>query len=133
MLDMNSSLKIIFFDGYCGLCDRFVTQIFLMDHEHRFQFAPLQGPTASRLLNPRPAADSVVYFRDGKVLTKSQAVLEIFSDLGGIYSVSKIFKIVPRFLNDSIYDWVARHRYGWFGQSEICRLPNETEKSYFLD
>ena len=47
---MKNVKKIIFFDGHCGLCDRFVTKIFHLDKKRRFHFAPLQGPTASRML-----------------------------------------------------------------------------------
>lgn len=130
---MNLKQKIIFFDGYCGLCDRFVTEIFLQDKDHVFHFAPLQGPTASLTLKGTVQADSVVYWKDGQILLKSQAVLEILKDLGGIYSLFIILKIVPQFLRDLVYDYIAKNRYGWFGQSDICRLPNEQEKIYFLD
>ncbi len=130
---MGSSQKIIFFDGYCGLCDRFITEIFFRDHQHIFHFAPLQGPTASQYRLKDLNVDSVVYLKDGKTYLKSQAVLEIMSDLGGFYSLFSALKIIPRFLRDFVYDFIAKNRYGWFGQTEVCRLPNESEKTYFLD
>lgn len=130
---MNSKQNIIFFDGYCGLCDRFITEIFLRDKKHHFYFAPLQGPTASRTFNTPVPGDSVIYWKEEKALTKSQAVLEILQDLGGFYSLFGVWRVVPVFLRDLIYDFIASHRYGWFGQSNTCRRPNEQEKIYFLD
>lgn len=130
---MDLSQKIIFFDGYCGLCDRFITEIFFRDQNHIFKYAPLQGPTASHHRLNDLKVDSVVYFKNGKTYLKSQAVLEILSDLGGFYSLFLMFRIVPRFLGDFAYDFIAKNRYGWFGQSEVCRLPSESEKAYFLD
>ena len=129
---MNSKKNIIFFDGHCGLCDKFVTKIFFLDKKHRFYFAPLQGLTASQILTKPFQTDSVIYWKDDKVLRKSHAALEILSDLGGFFSVFTILKWVPVLVRDSIYDYVAKNRYSWFGQSEICRLPNENEKEYFL-
>lgn len=130
---MNSKQNIIFFDGYCGLCDRFVTEIFRLDRKHVFQFAPLQGPTARQtLLNVAPV-DSIIYWKNGEYFLKSAAALEILGDLGGVFSLAGAFKIVPRFVSDWIYDWIAKNRYGWFGKSLSCRLPSENEKAYFLD
>jgi predicted DCC family thiol-disulfide oxidoreductase YuxK len=130
---MNSKQKIIFFDGDCGLCDRFVTEIFVRDKNHQFRFAPLQGPTARHLLRAPPTVDSIVYLRHDVVLVKSQAVLELLQDLGGFYSLFGFFKLVPRKFRDALYDYIARNRYGWFGQTQVCRLPQEEEKAYFFD
>ncbi len=130
---MNTTPNIIFFDGHCGLCDRFVTKIFMLDKKRRFRFASLQGPTASRILLGHQTFDSVIYLKDEKMYDKSQAVLEILTDIGGFCSVFRIFKIIPSSLSDRVYDFVAQNRYGWFGKSLTCRLPSNFEKNYFLD
>lgn len=41
---------ILFFDGVCGLCNRFVDFMLRADRQDRFRYAPLQGETARRLL-----------------------------------------------------------------------------------
>ena len=41
---------ILFFDGVCGLCNRFVDFMLRTDSQHLFRYAPLQGETARRLL-----------------------------------------------------------------------------------
>jgi len=44
-----------------------------------------------------------------------------------------VFGLVPRPIRDAVYDWVARHRYGWFGKHDTCRLPTPEERAVFLD
>lgn len=44
-----------------------------------------------------------------------------------------LFKIVPQKLRDSLYDFIARHRYQWFGKKDVCRLPSIEERKFFLD
>lgn len=125
---------IIFFDGVCGLCNRFVDRLLRIDDEGRFLFAPLQGNTARERL-PSGLADalsSVVYLRNGQVLTRSDAALRILIDLGGWRTVHRVWFIFPRVLRDAVYDWVARNRYRWFGKHDTCRLPTPEERERFL-
>ena len=35
-----------------------------------------------------------------------------------------VFHFIPPKFRDTIYDWVARNRYRWFGQRDTCMLPN---------
>ncbi|MBL0128402.1 MAG: DUF393 domain-containing protein [Flavobacteriales bacterium] len=126
--------RLIFFDGVCGLCNRFVDRLLRLDHHARFRFAPLQGTTARELL-PHGMADAlntVVYLRDGVVLVRSEAALRILIDLGGWRVVYRVFFVVPRFLRDAVYNWISRHRYGWFGKQDACRIPTPEERDRFL-
>lgn len=126
--------RIIFFDGVCGLCNRFVDHLLHADRHGRFMFAPLQGNTAKERL-PSSRADalsSVVYLRDGRVLQRSDAALRILIDLGGWRRVHRIWFAFPRAPRDAVYDWVARNRYRWFGKRAACRVPAPAEQSRFL-
>lgn len=129
-----SAERIIFFDGVCGLCNRFVDRLLRIDRRKQLRFAPLQGYTAMQRL-PIGIADamrSVIYLRDGEILQRSDAALLILIDLGGWRKVYGVFLIVPRFLRDGVYDWVARNRYRWFGKRDACRLPAPEERTRFL-
>ena len=104
------------------------------DRKQQFRFAPLQGSTAHEFL-PRGMADaleSVVYLRNGTVLQRSDAGLRIMMDLGGWRVLYGCLFIVPRFLRDVVYAWIARNRYRWFGKHETCRLPTPEERARFL-
>jgi predicted DCC family thiol-disulfide oxidoreductase YuxK len=126
--------KIIFFDGVCHLCNAFVDTVVAQDKAHIFQFAPLQGETAKALLNDqdRNSLDTVIYFESGTVSRKSTAVLRILSQLGGVYKLASLGWIVPSFLRDAVYGFVAKNRYAWFGKSDTCRIPTAEERAYLL-
>jgi predicted DCC family thiol-disulfide oxidoreductase YuxK len=77
--------------------------------------------------------DSVVYQRGEKIYIKSAAVLKILSELGGIWKLANIFSLMPSSLLDHMYDFIASHRYSWFGKKNQCMVPSATIKSRFLD
>jgi predicted DCC family thiol-disulfide oxidoreductase YuxK len=127
---------VVVFDGYCVLCDGWVSFIMARDHRHLFRFAPLQGRAGQRLLNaagPDAAGgESVVLVLDGRAYTKSTAALRIFGLLDYPWTLLQGLLIVPRVLRDAVYDLVARNRYAWFGRRTSCRLPSPQEQSLFL-
>jgi predicted DCC family thiol-disulfide oxidoreductase YuxK len=127
--------RIIFFDGDCNLCDVFVSTLFKIDKKHLFLFAPLNSKTAKSLLkNPDLRPDSVIYYEDGNSYELARAILNIFNRLGGIYSViAFVMKLIPMFLLDNFYKKIAAKRNRWIGKKPICRVPNSSEKPYFLD
>ena len=130
------SAPVIFFDGVCGLCNRFVDGLLKADKAGRFRFSPLQGETAASLLREKARSSgdptSIVLWDQGTALEKSDAVLKIAERLGGTWRFCLIGRWMPRQLRDGLYDFIARHRYGWFGKSDTCRLPSAEERSRFL-
>lgn len=126
---------IIFFDGVCGLCNGFVDVVMKLDRTQQFLFSPLQGETAKKLLSKQQTEDldSVVLYDNGKIHTKSDAVLEIFNKLGGVLQLWMFTKIIPKNLRDHVYDLAAEQRYKIFGKRETCRIPTAEERQRFLD
>jgi predicted DCC family thiol-disulfide oxidoreductase YuxK len=57
------------------------------------------------------------------MLRDSDAVIAIYSGLGGAWRHVALVRFVPRFLRDRIYRWVARHRYELFGRRDSCWRP----------
>lgn len=127
-------MKVIFFDGVCGLCNGFVDFILKIDKRHEFLFSPLQSEFASKHLPEEFTKDlkSVVYFHDGKILSRSEAVIKILSEIGGIWKLAGIGKYLPQSIRDSAYDMVAHNRYKIFGRKETCRIPTPEERSRFV-
>ena len=125
--------EILFYDGGCGLCHRAVRFVLAFDREGRaFRFAPLGGatfraqvPEAERASLP----DSLVLrTAEGETLTRSAAVLHILRRLGGFFRLVAILGgIVPRFLGDALYDFVARVRSKLFARpDDVCpTVPKE--------
>jgi len=132
---MHQNDVILFFDGVCGLCNGLVDWLLPRDHHRQLKFATLQGATAKALLPPENIADldTVVVWYRGKVLLRSDAILACLIQLGGLWRLLGIFKIIPAFIRDAIYDLIARNRYRWFGQRLTCRMPLPGERLRFLD
>jgi len=131
---MQAQKPIIFFDGICHLCNGFVDKVMQRDPHAHFQFAPLQGETAAKLLSSaeRLQLDTVILWKDGKKYYRSEAVLKILVKLGGVYSLFALGYFLPPFVRNALYTWVAKNRYSWFGQRETCRLPGPHEKNRLL-
>ncbi len=133
MQESISKEKIVFFDGVCGLCNRFIDFLLRYDSRKKLYFAPLQGHTAAKKLTlESEELESIVFFNGEQFYLRSRAVLEILWELNGIWRVFYIFIMIPSFIRDAIYDFVARNRYKIFGQRDSCRLPNQEEIAHFL-
>jgi len=130
---LNENSDVVFFDGVCNLCNAFVD--FVIRRNSVFRFSSLQGKTASQSLPAALVRDlpSVVLVSHGIVYIESTAALKVLSQLGGLWPLMAVFYLVPKMLRDSIYRWIGRHRYTWFGKRETCRLPSLEERSRFLD
>jgi|TARA_B100001750_G_C15446401_1_gene566426 predicted DCC family thiol-disulfide oxidoreductase YuxK len=138
MIDIRNN--IVFFDGYCILCNSFIDFLFSRDKREKLFFSALQSETALNIFAQLGYSseevielDSLVYVRNGQVKIRSDAVLSILSDLGGTYRVSAIFYMFPKFVRDFIYDQIASKRYKRFGKRAMCRVPNEDEKNRILE
>jgi predicted DCC family thiol-disulfide oxidoreductase YuxK len=127
--------SIIFYDGVCGLCNRFVDSLLKRDTQALFLFAPLQGETAQRLLSKSDTEmlGSIVFREQGRTFRRSTAVVRVFRKLGGVWAcLGWGLWIVPKPLRDLGYKLVAVNRYRLFGKKETCRLPTPQERSRFL-
>ena len=129
---------VVLFDGVCNLCNGAVNFILDRDPGARFRFAALQSEAARALLAehgripPTGDPDSVILVEDGRVFEKSTAALRIARRLRGFVKVLWVFVVVPRFVRDFVYGFVARNRYRWFGRKDACRMPTKALKSRFL-
>lgn len=133
---------IVLYDGVCGLCNRAVQFLLKRDRLDRLQFASLQSDLASKVLE-RHGLDhksldtvyAVLNFGEPNetLLAKGDAFLFFAGVIGGIWSVAKIGRIVPRPVRNWLYDCVARHRYQVFGKSESCMLPDPKQRHKFLE
>jgi predicted DCC family thiol-disulfide oxidoreductase YuxK len=124
---------IIFYDGVCGLCDHSVQFIIKHDKKRVFRFATLQSDFAHKVLGESITFDSFVFYENGKAAYRSTAALKMFRKLGSAWSLLYAFMIVPPFIRNGVYDFVARNRYKWFGQFDSCKIPTPEQRALFLD
>lgn len=127
---------IILFDGVCNLCNNAVDFVIRRDQNDRFKFGALQDPATKSILKKykinQNYIDSIILVRGDLVFYKSKAALEIAKKLGGMWPFLYVFNVLPSFLLDPVYDWIAKNRYKWFGKKETCRIPTPKEKGKFL-
>lgn len=133
---MNNQPPIILFDGVCNLCAWSVRFIIERDPRAVFRFATLQSETGQQLLAQqgldRSCMDSFVLIEDGRSHTESSAALRVARHLSGAWPLCFVFIILPRFVRDPLYRFIARHRYRWFGKNESCLVPTPEIKNRFL-
>ncbi len=136
---MNEALQhktILLFDGYCNFCSNTVQFILKHEKNNALFFASLQSETGVGLLNHYhidPAkTDSLVLVENDKAYVKSSAALKVSTYLKGLYPSLFGFMIIPAFIRNWVYDFIARNRYKWFGKSDSCMLPDPSVKQRFL-
>ena len=57
------------------------------------------------------------------MLRDSDAVLAIYAGLGWPWKALGVFRLIPRFIRDPLYLFIARNRYRIFGRRDSCWLP----------
>ena len=127
---------ILLFDGYCNLCNSSVQ--FVLKHEKKpdLYFISLQSDKGIELLkqyhiNPLEI-DSLILIQNKIVYSKSSAALRLAPYLKGLYPLLYALLIIPPFIRNTIYDYIARNRYKWFGKSDSCMMPYKDLAKRFL-
>jgi predicted DCC family thiol-disulfide oxidoreductase YuxK len=136
-MDIQAGKKVVLFDGLCNLCSAAVQFIIRHDKKNRFVFASLQSPVAAALLGKfdRSAAamDSFLLIDAGRLYTYSSAAIRLTKYLAGGWILCYALIIIPKFLRDPLYRYIAGRRYKWFGKKTVCWVPNPELQEKFLD
>jgi predicted DCC family thiol-disulfide oxidoreductase YuxK len=132
---------LVLYDGVCGLCNWLVAFLIRHDRRDQFRFAPLQSEFAQTLLH-RYALNSADFdtvvvlaeFRQDseRALTRSDAALWAIGQLGGVWKLLMVAKLIPRRLREALYSFIARRRYRIFGKYDQCPLPQPEDRHKFV-
>ena len=130
--------KIILFDGICNLCNSSVQYIIKKDQKDQFRFVSIQSDLGQQILqyiglNPLSLDSIVLYEPNVAYYTKATAVIKIAKTIGGISALLQLMEIFPKKINNSIYDYIARNRYKWYGKKDQCMIPSKAIKDKFLN
>ena len=141
-MPQTNSNTLVLYDGVCGLCNGLNQFLLKRDPNDHFRFASLQSKFSASLLK-RYDIDAVdldtVYVvagygqPDQRLLARSDAILHVLGQLGGIWGVLRIGRVLPKSLRDALYNLVASNRYRVFGKYDVCLMPEERYKRKFLD
>ena len=122
---------MIVYDRQCMLCSASMAFVIRHDRDHRFRLVPAQsarGRAAYRDhgLDPDALATMIVV-AGGRARTESDAALYVLAALGWPWRIAAAARIVPLFVRDTVYRWVAGNRYRWFGARRACALPERRD------
>ena len=138
MLQLPKDKSLILFDGVCNLCNTSVLYVIKHDAKNRFLFAPLQSNIGQQIIAKynldTSKTDSIILYSPGKRLkVKSTAALHIARRLGLPNNLLSVFLIIPDFIRNWVYDFIAKNRYKWYGKKDNCMIPTPELKAKFID
>lgn len=137
MENLPKDKKIILFDGVCNLCDATVQFIIKRDKKDVFRFVALQSGLGQQIIEhigvDTSKTDSIILYEPGHAYYyKAEAAIKIARQLGGIFPLMGAFSILPVWLSNKVYDYVAKNRYKWYGKKDECMIPTPEMKAKFL-
>lgn len=117
---------LVQFDGICILCSRAVKIMLKADRKKKFVFQALQNSSEIQDFETIIVSDSQSTYEF------FDAILKIGKELGGIYSTVSIFRLLPQSWRHSLYLFIARNRFRWFGKRDSCYVPSAEEMERFI-
>ena len=132
---------LLFYDGDCAFCNRWVNKVKEVDHAHRMRYGTKQGRTFQQVaqLHPELAkVDSVVLVKrraDGgeEFLVRSAAIREVIAGLPRFRAFEIALKIFPKAISDLGYRIFSKLRAPLFGKWHHCRVPIEADKELYVE
>lgn len=132
---MANDKPVILFDGVCNLCNKSVQFVLKRDSGNKFLFASLQSEYGLAILERYnlSAKDfkTFILYQNENLYFRSDGVLKVLVQLKG-YQWTKFFYVIPKFIRDFLYNWIAKNRYRWFGKREVCWMPTPELQKRFL-
>lgn len=126
--------NIIIFDGVCNFCNGYINFVIDHDKSDKFRFAPVQSEIAQKLISDLAIEniDSIILIKNGQCYYKSDAIFEMLPYFNAGFPILYLLKIIPSFIRNWLYDFVAKHRYLLMGKLNECRLPTLAIKAKYL-
>ncbi|MBT9484437.1 thiol-disulfide oxidoreductase DCC family protein [Sediminibacterium sp.] len=132
---LSNTNPVILFDGVCNLCNSSVQFVIKHDPKKQFRFASLQGEYGQQVLKqfnlPTNTLSSFILLKDHQIYTHSTGALKVAKQLSGAWPLLYVFIIIPPFIRNAVYQFIANNRYKWFGKKESCAMPSPELKSLF--
>lgn len=101
-------------------------------------FAALQSNIGQQVIkayqiDPAKTDSILLYSKENGLTIKSTAALKISKHLGFPRNLLSVFLIIPAFLRNLVYDYIAKNRYKWYGKKDQCMIPNPQIQDKFLN
>lgn len=130
----DSEQKIVFYDGDCGFCNRSVAFVLKNDKTKSIQFASIQSEFSEELFLKNnwqsPDLSTFYFLEKGTLYDKSTAAIRVSQYLSFPYSILQAIIIVPKFIRNYGYDFIAKRRNKL--SKGYCVIPLEADKNRFI-
>jgi len=127
--------RIILFDGECNFCNSSVQFILKRDKKEVFSFASRQSEIGKQLCKAHQISDSVdslIFIDHNRTYIESTAALRICLHLTGAWKCFYALIVIPPFIRNKVYQFIARNRYRLFGKADTCFIPPRHVRKRFL-
>jgi predicted DCC family thiol-disulfide oxidoreductase YuxK len=124
-------------DGECVLCSVGARLIARFDKANEFKISRAQSELGQALLrhyglspeNP----ESWLYLVDGHAFTSLDAMIRAGRRVGGLGWLLQGLRVLPRALQDFLYQKLASNRYRLFGRTDICSIPDPALRARLME
>ena len=126
---------LLVYDGNCGFCSRSIQFILRHEQRHDLLFVPRDSEFGKDLRRQfhLEAVESLLWIDGGKAFIESSAVLNSAKYLGGIWAtLAAIGGLVPGFLRNAVYRFIARNRRRFSASAAACLVPTAEQQNRFL-
>lgn len=127
---------VVVFDGDCVLCSGSARMVLRRDRRGRFRVLAAQSDLGRALYRHYRLDDddlsTFILIEQGRALFKSDAVIRVTEQLGGLFGLAGVLRIVPRALRDAAYDWIARNRLRLARGRPVCALDMAFDRDRIL-
>ncbi len=129
--------SIVIFDTNCVLCSGIVAFILAHERGPTLRFAGAWSPDGLRLaaqhgFTKSDLNETFLVIADHTALSRSDGALYILKRLKVPWRLLTALSIVPRGIRDAVYDYIARRRYGWFGERADCVIVPLDQRHRFI-
>ena len=131
---MTTEKDIVVFDGVCILCNKFFKWLIKNDKEQIFMYTNFQSNYSRKNNLKLKEINSVAVIRtNGEKIYKIEAVVYILKRIKKYFFLQILLKLLPLFLTNICYDFIANLRYRIFGKYKTCMIPSENIRKNFID
>ena len=116
------TIAIVLYDGECNFCNKWVRFAKSKLQKIDMSFIPFNSIEGMKIIEKFQIKNqnSVAYIYDDIVFFKSRAVLKICKQLHFPYNLLHFLTILPAFLLDFAYDFIAKRRLKLIPKKQCC-------------
>lgn len=131
----DDSRPLFLFDGICVLCSTGAAFLMRHDKEGRVALASAQSKLGRALYAHYGMRidDSYLLIADGRAWTKVDGWVRVAREMGGLWRVAELMRIIPGPIRNWLYDKLAANRYRLFGQTGYCELLTPEQRKRMID